>query len=81
MRGLNALVAILLFLLLSCTAVHAQETGNLIGQIRLVNGSFPTARVMVTLQTRGATLDNAYTDNEGRFGFYNLIANPYHLVI
>jgi tetratricopeptide (TPR) repeat protein len=80
-RGWKALPAILLFLLFSCTAIQAQETGNLVGQVRLSNGSFPAERVMVTLQTRGATLDNMYTDNEGRFAFYNLISNPYHLVI
>ncbi|MBI3662086.1 MAG: tetratricopeptide repeat protein [Acidobacteria bacterium] len=81
MRGSNALFAIPLLLFLSCTAVHAQDTGNLVGQIRLRNGSFPAERILITLQTRGATLNSMYTDNEGRFGFYNLLPNPYHVVV
>ena len=36
---------------------------------------------MVELQLRGSTLNSAYADDQGRFGFYNLEANPYHIVI
>lgn len=81
MRSGKALFAILSLLLFSTAAVRSQALGNLVGQVRLMNGSFPAARVMVTLQTRGATVNSAYTDNEGRFGFFNLIPNPYHVVV
>jgi Flp pilus assembly protein TadD len=49
--------------------------------VRLFDGSLPPERVPITLQTRGSTLTTTYTDNEGRFGFYNLVPNPYYLVI
>lgn len=70
-----------LFAFVAAPAVCAQDTANILGQVRLVNGSFPPERVMVTLQTRGLTITSAYTDNEGRFAFYDLISNPYHVVV
>jgi tetratricopeptide (TPR) repeat protein len=36
---------------------------------------------MVELRLRGSVISSAYADDQGRFGFYNLEANPYHIVI
>lgn len=36
---------------------------------------------MVTLQSRGITISTAYTDGEGRFSFYGLPGNLYHVII
>ena len=80
-RTLVAFLVLLLFFFLSCTEILAQELGNLVGQVRLSGGTFPPERVLISLQTRGSTLTSSYTDNEGRFGFYNLVPNPYYLVI
>ena len=59
----------------------AQTSGSIIGQIRIAPGNEIKAPVLVTLNSRGATVDSIYTDNEGRFGFNGLPANLYHLVI
>src|SRR5260370_4045411 len=70
-------------LLLICGgALQAQEQqGNIIGQIRLVNGSSPDERIQVSLEARGSVVDVAYSDSEGRFGFHQLLPNAYSVVI
>jgi tetratricopeptide (TPR) repeat protein len=35
----------------------------------------------VELKLHGAAVESSYADGQGRFGFYNLAANPYHVVI
>jgi Flp pilus assembly protein TadD len=69
-------------LLLVCGgAAHAQDLGNIAGQIRLQDGNFPSQQVLVTLEARGAVINTAYCDSEGRFGFYDLLPNSYYVVI
>ena len=69
-------------LVLSSAELQAQlPGGNVVGQIRIARGNFPSERIFVTLQTRGVTVHQVYTDNEGRFAFYNLPTNPYHVII
>jgi tetratricopeptide (TPR) repeat protein len=71
-----------ILLLLSVGALQAQEQqGNIAGQIRLVDGGFPSERVRVTLEARGGVADVAYADAEGRFGFNYLLPNAYWVVI
>jgi tetratricopeptide (TPR) repeat protein len=67
--------------LLWCGALRAQELGNIVGQIRLQDGGFPPERIMVTLEGRGAIINSSYCDDDGRFGFYGLLANAYYLII
>src|SRR6266481_3093198 len=70
------------FLLLSAGVLQAQEQqGNISGQIRLVDGTFPAERIRVTLEGRGSVVDVTYGDSEGRFGFNNLLPNAYWVVI
>lgn len=73
------------FITLLCSGsewLFAQTTsGSIIGQIRIAPGTEIKAPVLVTLNSRGATVDSIYTDNEGRFGFNGLPANLYHIVI
>jgi len=52
-----------------------------IGQVRVVRGDFPSHAVMVELQLHGATVTSMYTDGEGRFGFYELQSNLYHVIV
>jgi tetratricopeptide (TPR) repeat protein len=59
----------------------AQESGRIIGQIHVVKGDFPVHQVLVELQLRGATINSSYADNQGRFGFYQLESNPYHVIV
>jgi tetratricopeptide (TPR) repeat protein len=55
--------------------------GNIIGEVRVTKLGFPPKAVLVNLVNRGATVNGAYTDGQGRFGFYSLPAGIYHLVI
>jgi tetratricopeptide (TPR) repeat protein len=72
----------LLFSIFEVTAVaQIPETGNIAGQIQIARGNFPPEALLVTLETRGAMVGRVYTDGEGRFGFYELQPNPYHVVI
>jgi tetratricopeptide (TPR) repeat protein len=68
-------------LLFSALAVRAQDTGNLVGEVRVSTGDFPPRKVLVSLQIRAAALDSTYCDNEGRFAFYNLLPNLYYISI
>lgn len=58
-----------------------QQEGNIAGQIRLVDGSFPSEQIRVTLEARGGVADVTYTDFEGRFGFSNLLPNAYWVIV
>jgi tetratricopeptide (TPR) repeat protein len=68
-----------LFIVSSLTA--QQSMGRIIGQVRVAKGDFPSQPILVELQLRGSTMNSVYTDDQGRFGFYNLEANPYHVMI
>jgi len=54
---------------------------SIVGEIRVVRGGFPNKRIEVDLETRGANLATAYSDNEGKFYFSNLEGNLYHIAI
>ena len=55
--------------------------GRIIGQLRVTKGDFPPHPILIELQLHGSTITSLYADQQGRFGFYNLEANPYHVVI
>jgi len=61
-------------------ALPAQELGRIIGQIRVSRGDFPPHPILVELQLRGSTINSVYSDDQGRFGFYNLESNPYRVL-
>jgi tetratricopeptide (TPR) repeat protein len=63
--------------------VYAQlnQTGKIIGTIRVLRGDFPVHPVLVSLDMRGSTIASAYTDDQGRFGFPNLAANEYKVSV
>ena len=83
---LPRLLLLSLCLALSPPSAHrlwgqGQQLGSIIGQVRVVRGGSPSEPVMVGLVSRGSTVNTTYTDGEGRFGFYGLPANLYHVVI
>src|SRR5438105_14821681 len=79
--GRNLILAYLVCLIMSASTLQAQiGVGNIIGELHLSRGDFP-GRIFIELQLRGATLASAYSDDEGKFGFYGLGSNPYHVVI
>ena len=71
----------LALVLLSSTLAVSQEVGRVIGQIRIAKGDFPPHPIMVELQLRGAAINGSYADNQGRFGFYGLVSNLYHVIV
>jgi tetratricopeptide (TPR) repeat protein len=60
---------------------QANVAGKIIGNVRVTRGDFPDHPVLVSLDTRGSTIASAYTDGQGRFGFYDLLTNPYKITI
>jgi len=76
-----------LLLLLSTWVVFAsssllaqQQLGRIVGQVRVSRGDFPSHPILIDLELRGSTISSIYSDNQGRFGFYNLEGNPYYVV-
>lgn len=62
-------------------ASSAQQVGNIVGELHIIRMDFPSTPILIDLQLRGATITSAYTDGQGKFGFYSLSANPYHILI
>ena len=63
--------------------LHAQQNqfGKIIGTVRVARGDFPAHPVLVSLEMRGSPIGSAYCDDQGRFGFYSLIANEYRVSV
>ena len=59
---------------------QSNKTGNIIGQVRVDRGNF-THPVLVSIDARSTPYTSAYSDNEGRFEFTDLPANPYQISI
>lgn len=77
---LTALLLILTFCAAKASAQQGSEC-TLVGEVHVGRSDFPNKRLMVTLETRGATTASTYTDSEGRFTFTHLEGNLYHVVI
>jgi Flp pilus assembly protein TadD len=58
-----------------------EQEGNITGEIRLVDGSFPNSTIQVSLEAHGSVADVAYCDSEGRFSFNHVLPNAYTVVI
>lgn len=82
-RSRRALFVPLLVLTLCMVRVCAQQGSEctLVGEVHVGRSDFPSKRLMVNLETRGATTASTYTDSEGRFTFTHLEGNLYHVVI
>ena len=59
------------------TCAQQSQTGKIIGNIKVSRGDFPAHPVLVSLDMRGSPIGSAYCDDQGRFGFYNLLANEF----
>jgi tetratricopeptide (TPR) repeat protein len=83
-RGWPVLVVITacsLWLPPAIQAQQPQQLGKIIGTVRVLRGDFTSVAVLITLEFRGAPIQSVYTDNQGRFGFGNLIANEYRVTV
>jgi tetratricopeptide (TPR) repeat protein len=58
-----------------------QNMGKIVGTIRVLRGDFPANPVLVRIEMRGSPIGSAYCDDQGRFGFYGLVANEYHISV
>ncbi len=78
-----------LFLITACSlwlpsplqSQQTQQLGKIVGTVRVLRGDFTSVAVLITLEFRGAPVQSAYTDNQGRFGFINLLANEYRVTV
>ena len=77
-RLLLPLGALFLF---SLPSFAQNQLGSIIGEVHVTKGDFPAHPIMIELQSRGATIQTIYADGQGRFGFSNLVSNPYHVII
>jgi tetratricopeptide (TPR) repeat protein len=83
-RAWRALVfpALLLFSIApSQLCAQQNQIGKIIGTVRVVKGDFPEHPVLISLEMRGTPIGSSYCDDQGRFGFYNLIANEYRVSV
>jgi tetratricopeptide (TPR) repeat protein len=73
----------LIISLLLPTQLHpqGQQLGKIIGNVRVVRGDFPPHPVLISLEMRGSPIASAYADDQGRFGFYSLVANQYRVTV
>jgi tetratricopeptide (TPR) repeat protein len=77
----------LLFAVLASFAIRSplcaqqNQLGKIIGTARVVKADFPVHPVLISLEMRGSPIGNAYCDDQGRFGFYNLVPNEYRVLV
>jgi tetratricopeptide (TPR) repeat protein len=62
-------------------AQQPQQLGKIVGLVRVLKADFTPVQVLVTLEARGAPIDSVYTDDQGRYGFSNLVANEYEITV
>jgi type IV pilus assembly protein PilF len=67
--------------LLCALAAAQSDNGAIAGQITIARASFPPDRIEITLQTRGITVTQVWTDDEGKFIFHDLPPNLYYVII
>lgn len=75
------LLGVFLLLVLNPSLWGQAQVGSVVGEIQVVRGDFPRHPVLVELRLHEATISSVYTDDQGRFGFYGLGSNLYHVVI
>jgi len=77
--GLSALLALLSISGPLCA--QQIQLGKIIGTVRVVKGDFPPHPVLISLEMRGSPISSSYCDDQGRFGFYSLVANEYRVSV
>src|SRR5437899_3056121 len=59
----------------------AQQAWSIIGVLQTSRGELPDQPILVTLQFRGSTIETTYSDSGGKFAFYQLSPNAYHVIV
>jgi Tfp pilus assembly protein PilF len=62
-------------------AQQPNQSGKIIGNVRVSRGDFPAHPVLISLEMRGTPIGSAYCEDQGRFGFYGLVANQYRVSV
>jgi tetratricopeptide (TPR) repeat protein len=76
------LSALLAFFAISSPLCAQQiQLGKIVGYVRVVKSDSPAHPVLVSLEMRGSPINSAYCDEQGRFGFYGLVANEYRVSV
>lgn len=70
-----------LFAFLGVPAHAQQQQANVYGEIRLLDGSFPTERLQVTLESYGSVVGVTYCDSEGSFLFPDVAGGTYSVIV
>ena len=74
------ILACVRFILVAAGSLHAQQFGNIVGELHVIRGDFP-GRILIELQLHGAPIARQYTDEQGKFAFGSLTNNLYHVVV
>jgi Tfp pilus assembly protein PilF len=80
-RALVLPVLLVFFAVPSRLIAQQNQLGKIIGTVRVVKGDFPPHPVLVSLEMRGSPIGSSYCDDQGRFGFYSLVANEYEISV
>lgn len=80
-RKVCLLVFLGCFLAPAALRAQQQELSNIVGQLRVARGDFPSHQIMIKLLFRGSPMTSTYADTEGKFGFEGLVSGEYHIVI
>ena len=80
-RKICTLLLLLAGIFPSVLFAQQQELANIVGQLRLSAGDFPSQQILVELRFRGGPVSTTYADGEGKFGFDGLVSGEYHIVI
>src|SRR6266446_3344703 len=80
-RRTAVLSALLAFFIPSQLCAQQNQLARIIGNVRVSRGDFPAHPVLISLEMRGSPIGSAYCDDQGRFGFYALVANQYRVSV
>ena len=80
-RGFGRLAVLCLLALCGATTPAQQQQANVYGEIRLLDGSFPTERLQVTLESFGSVVGVTYCNSEGSFLFPDVSGGSYNVIV
>ena len=80
-RQFLGLSALLVLSIANQLCAQQIQFGKIIGSVRVVRGDFPPHPVLISLEMRGTPIGSSYCDDQGRFGFYSLVANQYRVSV
>jgi len=77
----NSLLLAILAFASNCLLWGQAQIGSIVGTVLVVRGDFPNHPVLVELQLHHATINSTYCDGQGRYGFFGLGTDVYHVIV